>query len=68
MAKDIKTACERRTLKDLYRPIPNNPDPSDRIGIFGFQSEPKRIGMDRGNPEILGHTWLVGGFNPSATY
>ena len=39
-------------------------DPSLRIQIptleldWGFQSHPKRIGMDRCNPEILGHTWM----------
>ena len=26
----------------------------DRIGFFGFQSHPKRIGIDRGNPGFLG--------------
>ena len=31
--------------------------PPDRIGFFGFQSHPKRIGMVRGpNPFRFGHT------------
>ena len=33
--------------------------PPDRIGFFGFQSHPKRIGMDRGNPGFLGHIWIL---------
>ena len=40
--------------------FPKNPDPSrsNRI-FFGFQSHPKRIGMDRGTPEFLGHIWIL---------
>ena len=31
--------------------------PRSRIGFFGFQSHPKRIGMDRCKSLSLGHTW-----------
>ena len=34
--------------------------PLPRIGFFGFQSHPQRIGMDRGpNPFRIGHTWIL---------
>ncbi len=41
-----------------YKNPKNPPTPPDRIGFFGSNPIPKRLGMDRGNPFTIRHTWI----------
>ena len=40
--------------------IPKNPDPSRRFGMDWWSKHPiPKIGLVHGNPESLGHTWML---------